>query len=469
MAKVLIIDDNKTFCDALSDVIRDMGHDVTYSLSLEQGINESSSKEYDVVFLDVRLPDGNGLDVLPEIQETPSSPEVIIITGEGDPDGAELAIKSGAWDYLEKPSSLKEIRLPLTRALQYRQEKQSVKPPLALKRDKILGDSRLMKECFELLAQAADSRANVLITGETGTGKELFARAIHTNSPLAKKKFIVVDCASIPESLVESTLFGYKKGAFTGAHKGEDGLIKQADGGTLFLDEVGELPLPMQRAFLRVLQERHFRPLGAKEETKSNFRLLAATNQNLDQSVRRGQFREDLLFRLKAITIDLPPLRKRPEDIKQLISHYVTKLCETYRISVKQLSSEFLEILMRYDWPGNVRELINTLDRAIAAARSDNTLFSKHLPTHIRVYVARSSFKKEARAHENQRPDDIASESLPTIKDFRDALIKEGEKRYLKDLMSLTGGNLEEARKISGLGRARLYGLLKEHNISRTG
>jgi two-component system NtrC family response regulator len=468
MAHVLIIDDDEMMCDMLSTMVRQMGHEVTCANTLQDGLEVSSSGDFDVVFLDVRMPDGSGLDVLPRIREASSSPEVIIITGFGDPDGAELAIKNGAWDYIEKPSSIKAMTLPLVRALEYRQEKQARKPPIALNREGIVGNNPQMKACIDLVAQAANSDATVLITGETGTGKELFAYAIHNNSPRADKNFVVVDCAALPENLVESMLFGHERGAFTGADRAQDGLIKQAHGGTLFLDEVGELPLSTQSSFLRVLQERRFRPIGGKQEIGSDFRLVAATNRDLEAMVKNGQFRKELLFRLRSFTIELPPLREHPEDIKELTLHYAAKICERYGTDTKGFSPEFFEALDSYDWPGNVRELVNTMERAIAAARQDPILFPKHLPTHIRIDVARTSLMKEAPVVLSQMGGADPLRTLPTLRDFRENAISEAEQQYLYDLMSFTGGDIKDACKISGLSRPRLYALLKKYHISRS-
>ena len=469
MANILIIDDDEMLCDMMSTMVSQMGHSATFANTLKDGLKRASSEEFDVVFLDVRMPDGNGLDILPAIRETFSSPEVIIITGFGDPDGAELAIKNGAWDYIEKPSSIKEMTLPLVRALQYREEKKTRKPPVALKREGIIGSSSEMRACIDLLAQAAKSDANILITGETGTGKELFAWAIHNNSHRATKNFVVVDCAALPETLVESMLFGYEKGAFTGADKTQDGLILQADGGTLFLDEVGELPVSIQSAFLRVLQEHRFRPISGKGEIESDFRLVAATNRDLDHMVKQGLFRKELLFRIQSFTIELPPLREYPEDIKEIAIYHMAKICERYGTGTKGFSPEFLEALTSYDWPGNVRELVNTLERAIAAARQDPILFPKHLPTHIRIQVARASISKGTSSKGGLRGSAATLEVLPNLRDFREAAISEAEQRYLHDLMSLTGGNIKEACQISGLSRPRLYALLKKHKLSRLG
>ncbi len=466
MARILIIDDDKMICDSLSKVVKRMGHDVISINTLKEGLKEVLSAKFDVVFLDVKMPDGNGIDMLPKIKEIPTSPEVIIITGSGDPDGAELAIKSGAWDYIEKPLSIKEVTLPLLRTLQYREEKKARKPLINLKREGIVGNSSHMKACLDLLAKAANSDVNVLITGETGTGKELFARAIHHNSSRAYKNFVVVDCAALPDTLIESILFGHKKGAFTGADISQDGLIKQADGGTLFLDEVGELPMSLQKSFLRVLQERRFRPLGGKQEIESNFRLVAATNCNLNKMVKDGLFRKDLLFRLKSFTMALSPLREHSEDIKELSIYYTAKLCERYAIGIKGFSPEFSDAIIAYDWPGNVRELISTLENAIATAFHEPTLFPKHLPINIRVYAARSKVSKKDHVNITQKGNLEEAKEIPKLRDFRENIISEMEKNYFQDLMSLTEGNIKEACKLSGLSRSRLYALLQKYKLS---
>ncbi|MFP5213393.1 MAG: sigma-54-dependent transcriptional regulator, partial [Acidobacteriota bacterium] len=327
MARVLIIDDDRAMGQMLAGLVARMGHEARCVLTLKDGLLESGRADYDVVFLDVNLPDGSGLDALPEIVKAPSSPEVIIMTGYGDPDGAEIAIESGAWDYLQKPLSPKKIMLPLTRVFQYRDNlKKRSALPMTLNLDGIIGNSPRMKACYALVAQAACGNANVLITGETGTGKELFARAIHQNSERVRNGLVVVDCAALPETLVESSLFGYERGAFTGADRAKHGLIRQADQGTLFLDEVGELSPSMQKSFLRVLQERCFRPVGGKQEVRSDFRLISATNRNLDRMVDESIFRKDLLFRLRSIHIGLPPLREHPEDVGELVFYHMSRL-----------------------------------------------------------------------------------------------------------------------------------------------
>lgn len=467
MAKVLVIDDDEMICETLSRRAMDLGHSVSFALTVTEGLRKAVSEKFDIVFLDVNLPDGNGLTVLPEIRKTPSSPEVIIITGVGDPDGAELSIRNGAWDYLQKPFSKKEVALQLVRALQYRKEKSRQKLPVALKRNGIVGSSPQISACLDLLAQTAQSHANVLITGETGTGKELFARAIHENSPRATKNFVIVDCATLPENLVESVLFGHRKGAFTGADRTHEGLVKQADGGTLFLDEVGELPLSMQRAFLRVLQEHRFRPVGAAQEVYSDFRLVAATNRDIDQMARLGSFRQDLLFRLRSASIVLSPLRERIKDIRELAMYHVAKLCERNSMETKGFSPEFFEALAAYDWPGNVRELVNALEQSIAVDPFNPVLFPRHLPNNIRINLVRASITEEKRLKPRETESHPISKSLPKLKTLRDASMAELERRYLRDLISLTRGNIPEACRISGLKRTRLYELMKTYRITR--
>jgi two-component system NtrC family response regulator len=467
MANILIIDDDEFMCNTLANLVKGMDHSPTCANTLKEGLAIARSASFDVVFLDVRLPDGSGLDILPMIRETSSSPEVIILTGFGDTGGAELAIKHGAWDYLEKSSSVDEIALPLERALQYRTERQSKARPTALNLEAIVGNSPKMRACIELVAQAAASDANVLLTGETGTGKELFALAIHKNSASASGSFVVVDCAALPETIVESVLFGHEKGAFTGADKSQTGLIKQADGGILFLDEVGELPPSIQGSFLRALQERRFRPVGAAREVRSNFRLIAASNRDLEEMVVEGRFRKDLLFRLKTIAIELPPLRGRTEDIHDLATYYLAKLSERYGKGMKGFSPEFLDTLLTYRWPGNVRELINALERAIAAAGESPTLFPAYLPTEIRIRVKQDQVGEEEEEVEALQPLAVRSgRPLPTLQEHREATVGEAERQYLEELIAHTEGNIKEACEVSGISRSRLYGLLKKHNIS---
>jgi two-component system NtrC family response regulator len=463
MASVLIIDDDKLICDWIANVVTRLGHHPVSTHLLREGLRKVQSEPFDIVFLDVQMPDGSGLEIMPKIKAARSSPEIIVITGLGDPDEAELAIKTGAWDYLEKPASFDAIKLPILRALEYRAERKSGKPPVVLKRNAIIGDSEKITSCLELLAQAAGSDANVLITGETGTGKELFAKAVHYNSSRAKRNFVVVDCTSLPETLVESVLFGHERGAFTGADRSQEGLIKQADGGTLFLDEIGELPFLVQKRFLRVIQEHRFRPVGGRQEIESDFRLAAATNRNLESMVQQGRFREDLFFRLRTLLIELPPLRELLEDIKKLTGFYMNALCERFGIEFKGASPEFWDIVTEYKWPGNVRELIQALEKALLSSKDEPILFPKHLPTYIRIQVARNSFHKRPAGQDKPEIRSSVPKVLPPLKEIRKTAVSGAEQQYLTDLISFVGGDNNKACRISGLSRSRFYTLLRKY------
>ncbi|MDD5284591.1 MAG: sigma-54 dependent transcriptional regulator [Desulfuromonadaceae bacterium] len=466
MARILIIDDDQLMCQSLSLVARQKGYEATSAHTLGEGLEKAIAEPFDVVFLDVNMPDGNGLEFLSKLPKLPSSPEIIIITGYGDPNGAEFAIKSGAWDYLEKGASVKEITLSLLRALQYREQKQianATNDAASIKREGIIGNSARLRECLDLVAQAAISDSSVLITGETGTGKELFAAAVHQNSLRSKNKFVVVDCAALPENLIEGMLFGHEKGAFTNADQARDGLICQANGGTLFLDEIGEMPLSLQKVFLRVLQEHRFRPLGSNRELESNFRLVTATNRNLNEMVKNERFRPDLLFRISTFVLELPSLREHPEDIKVLARYHTDMICEHYGTPPKEFSPDFLKMLAAYSWPGNVRELINTLERTVAAARFESILFPKHLPINLRIEVTKSTMKRGVSSpHSTENNGTL---SLPQLHEFRDSICSNAEKQYLQDLMALTGNNVAEACRVSGLSPSRLYALLKKQGI----
>ncbi|WP_164562051.1 sigma-54-dependent transcriptional regulator [Nitratidesulfovibrio vulgaris] len=468
---ILVIDDDVQVCETIASLLARLRYACETAHSLEQGLAILETAPVDVVFLDVRLPDGNGIDALPRIRQAPSHPEVIILTGEGDPDGAELAIQGGVWDYLVKPTPIKQTTLTLARALQYRAEKLSKGGggTVALDLDGVVGISPSMRQCFDLVANAATTEANVLVTGETGTGKELLARTIHRNSPRRNGPFVVVDCAALTESLVESTLFGHKRGAFTGAQQDRDGLVKLADGGTLFLDEVGEMPLAIQRAFLRILQERSFRPVGGTQKIRSDFRLISATNRDLDAMVERGEFRKDLLFRLNTVHVELPPLRTRPEDLKPLAIFHMNRLAEQYGVPAKGFATDFFQQLAQYDWPGNVREFFNVLERSFVISGLEGVLYAMHLPQDVRIKITRASLARSPQTADHEEASvklhDVTegtSVPLPPLKSFKRLM----EKRYLELLIAQTEGSLQEMLDISGLSRSHFYALLKKNNMT---
>jgi two-component system NtrC family response regulator len=482
MANILVIDDDPMIRDTLVLQLTRLKHTVMVAETLSDGTEMLPLAPFDIVFLDVNLPDGNGLELMPAIRQTDASPEVIIITGEGSAQSAETAISSGAWDYLQKPLLEKEIELQLTRALDYRTIKnKELKPALMpLKRPSIIGSSPELNARLDLVAQCAGSDANVLIVGETGTGKELFARVIHENSLSPGSAFVVVDCAALPEQLVESVLFGHIKGAFTGADCKRDGLVKEADGGTLFLDEIGELPLSIQKKFLRVLQERRFKPVGSTQEIKSNFRLICATHRDLNKMVAEGLFREDLLFRLRTFTIELPPLRRCKQDIRELVLHYIDQLCQHHGMENKGFVPELMEALGAYDWPGNVRELISTLEKSILTDREAPTLFPMHLPRNVRLNYIQSSIDGKRKKAAETPPDEPAPDGEkfsipvrftyppPPLKQLRDQVTEQLESGYLRRLMSQTYHDLDRVSRLSGLSKPRIYALLKKYDIPRS-
>jgi len=475
MGKALIISSEQELFESTAELLGSVGHSVSYATDISRGWDGAIRDRVDAVAVSAKLPDGDGLALLTRLKQLPTNPEVVVVSRNPDQKAAEFALRNGAWDYLVLSSDAAPMAASLDQAIQYREEQAGKTPVKAIKRERIIGNSPKMKACLNLLAQAAASDANVLITGETGTGKELFARAIHTNSPRAQsqggsrvpgagnpraeKNFVVVDCTALPENLVESVLFGHVKGAFTGAEHDHDGLIAQADGGTLFLDEVGELPKGTQKAFLRVLQERRYRPVGGKSEKKSNFRLVAATNRDLELMVRRDTFRKDLLFRLRSLTIELPPLRERSEDLQDLVRHHTRRLCETYGMEPKRFSPALLDAMDIYDWPGNVRELVHSVDAILAVAGKDKTLYPKHLPLHIRLH------KMYAPPEDMTEPvipaPPVTNQSLLDFKTHRTQM----EKRYLEELLFLAGGNIPKACALSGISRSRLYEMLSKHDL----
>lgn len=474
MAIVLIIDDDPDFCYALSRIVQRSGHEPLISQTIAQGYETIRKEPVDAVYLDVRLPDGNGLSMLPELTAMSSSPEIIIITGAGDADGAELALTSGAWDYIDKGASSKEIALALKRALAYRKERLSSTDPsprVALRRNDIIGDSRAVTVCLDQVAQSAGSDINVLLSGETGTGKELFARAIHQNSDRSRGAFVVVDCAALPENLTESILFGHRKGAFTGAESEGQGLVVQANGGTLFLDEVGELPNGIQKTFLRVLQERVVRPVGGKKEIHCDFRVVAATNRDLEKMVAEGAFRKDLFFRIQSFCIHLPPLRQRSEDIRSIAAYHINRVCRRTALGQKGVSNAYYEVLESYTWAGNIRELVNVVEQSLIASGGEPTLHPKHLPTKLRIHVKQADFSKSDNRDTGryQQPGNIADmDHLPPMQQYRESVMSNAERQYLEELLEITKGKIKAALKISGLSQSRLYALLQKHSLTPT-
>ncbi|WP_300671351.1 sigma-54 dependent transcriptional regulator [Desulfoluna sp.] len=462
MEQILIVDDDPGICEFMTDIISAMGYGAQSALTLKKGLDMAYSTPCEIIFLDVHMPDGSGLTAVTNFRKSPSSPAVIILTGDGTADGAVQAIESGAWDYMVKPATPDAIRWVLKHALELRQARVPSPSSTSFKREKIAGDSPELTQCLTVAADAAGNNANILITGESGTGKELFARAIHHNSDRAKKPFVVVDCAALPAPLVESVLFGHQKGAFTGASEARTGLIREADGGTLFLDELGELSASNQKRFLRVLQERRIRPIGGCREEAVDFRLIAATHRNIEAMAHEGSFREDLLFRLRGLSLALPPLRIRHGDTHIIAMRAIETCCHRFGFSDKGFYPEFLEALILYPWPGNARELIAAMEAAVIKAKSDPLLHPIHLPLHIRAELARTSVLKgsiQPDIAERGREDGT---SLPAHAHH----MSTAEQKYLRRVATAAGGNIREICRIANLSRAQVYRLIKKHGIS---
>jgi two-component system, NtrC family, response regulator len=464
MAEVLIVDDNETTVAVLKKIIQKMGHNVSTALTLKKGLYLSTIKEFDVVMLDVRLPDGNGIASLTEFQNAPSTPEVIIMTGYGDADGAELAIRSGAWDYIEKPASLPMMTLPIIRALQYRETKKQKSNLKSLKREGIVGRSPQLDACLDFVAKTSVSDANVLLKGESGTGKELIARAIHENSVRSLKNLVIADCSSLPVTMLEGILFGDVRNAYSMEDKVRTGLFQQADRGTILLKDVEEMSLSLQKILLRVLEEHHVRPLGSRQDIKSDFRLLVSTKRDLEEMTNAGLFRSDLYDKLQSLTLEIPPLRERREDILEIALYHSAKICKRYGMGVKGFGPDFVDVLMTYNWPGNIRELIHGLEVAHNAALDSPTLFGQHLPLYIRVNVKRSMLKTDESALSTVAE---SEESFPSYKEVRTEAIDKAERQYVINLLSFSGNSIKKACEVSGMSRPRLYELMKKHRIDR--
>ena len=475
MATILIIDDDQDFSRAFQRIIERMGHPCQIARNIKDAFNLLKSTHCDLIFLDVNLPDGNGLAHIKQFQTFPSLPEVVILTGDGDSDGAALAIANGAWDYVGKPISLNNITLILQRTIAYRASKERIREPRKVKRSAIIGESPAIMGCLEVMGKAAGSKANVVITGETGTGKELFARGIHENSD-TPGKLVVIDCTNLSTHLAESTLFGHTKGSFTSAHEARDGLFKLANNGTVFLDEIGELSLELQKSLLRVLQEHKFRPIGSEKEVSSNFRVIAATNRDLRQMVEQGLFRNDLYYRLSGHQIEIPPLRARKEDILLLAEYYTEKLCREGNIPAKTLTPEFLNALHAYHWPGNVREFVNTMAVSIDNCLDVPSLYSHHLPVDVRISIAKNSFRHDPNKEQPSLLAPVPShnaialpfspgDELSTLREVREIVVGQLENAYMRQLLEFCGNDVRAACQRSGLSRARLYELLKKHSI----
>ncbi len=446
-ATVLVVEDNDAMRDLLEEELSDAGYRILAARGGHAGIERVRSEAIDVVITDLRMPDLDGFDLIRDVKATEDSPHIVMITAFGSIETAIKAVKLGAYDYITKPFEIEELILVVDKALGERDLRRQV---ARLQREvehkyqfgNIIHQSDAMQEVLSLVARIANSEISVLITGESGTGKELVARAIHYNSPRAKAAFVPVNLAAIPASLIESELFGHKKGAFTDARSDKRGLFAEADTGTLFLDEIGELAAPLQAKLLRVLQESEIRPLGATQTEKVDVRVVAATNRDLEEMMNQGTFREDLYYRLNVIQLDLPPLRRRPDDILPLAEHFLAVFgAKSKPPQSFTLSSEVQRHLLAYPWPGNVRELQNVITRGLTLCR-DNKIQSRDLPNHVRERKARDYLAS-------------AVDQKLTLADL--------EREFILRVLEDEGGNKTRTAQRLGLDRKTLYRKLEEY------
>lgn len=390
--RILIVDDEEVLRDVLEAVLRREGFEVLLAASGEEGLNVLDNEEVDCVILDVMLPGISGIDTLRAIRISNPTLPVVVITAFSSIDGAIEAMKHGAFHYIPKPFKNEEVVLTLNKALEQRRlsrENEWLKSELSEKYaySNIIGKSEAMRKIFDLIRLAAPSRSNILIFGESGTGKELVAKAIHHASPRARNAFVTVNSGSLPPELLESSLFGHMKGAFTGAIATKRGLFEVADGGSIFLDEIGNINLDTQAKLLRVIQEKEFMRLGSVDTVKVDVRIIAATNADLQKLMQDLRFREDLFYRLNVITVTLPPLRRRREDIPLLVNHFLQKYADENKRLVKEVTPDAMHILMDHTWPGNVRELENTIERAVVLCTTDR-IGADLMPEYLRYPVS---------------------------------------------------------------------------------
>jgi two-component system response regulator HydG len=450
LLNLLVVDDERAIREGCREVAQQIGFCTHIADSADQAMRVLDKTGVDVVLLDLRMPGLGGLDVLREIKRRRPDTIVIVITGYATVQSAVQAMKHGAYDYVTKPFNLEELRLLLERVvshLQLTSENRILREQVKSKEGfgSIIGRSPEMEKLYRIVAKAAHSTHPVLILGESGTGKELIARSVHYSGPFRDKPFLPVDCGSLVPTLIESELFGHVKGAFTGATKSKEGLLAMAEGGTLFLDEIGELPIDLQSKLLRALQEKEIRPVGGTRAVPINVRVLAATNRDLEAMVAQGTFRRDLYFRLNVLTLRIPPLRQRKQDIPLLVGHFLERLARSTGVQ-RNISDDALKLMLAYEWPGNVRELENSMERACALT-SGPTIHVGDLPTNIQCWREQTQVVTLA----------------PEVPNMGIVPIAEMEKRAILTAIDQLHGDKLEAARLLGIGKTTLYRKLKEY------
>ncbi len=443
---ILVIDDEESITDALQFVLADQGYHVKTASTVDQAQKLLANDLFDVVFLDLRLPDGDGLELLERIKSEAPDTEVVLMTAHGSLEVTIEAIKRGAFYYLEKPLELEQVIILTRRAAEFKavkQESRSNRVPAPEREDfGIVGNNPRMRQVRSIIRTAAPSDASVLIEGESGTGKELIAAALHAQSERAKRPFIRINCAAIPRELIESELFGYRKGAFTGAHRDRRGLLEATAGGTLLLDEIAEMPVYLQTKLLRVLQERTVRRLGDELEVPVDFRLISSTNRETNRMIEEGTLRKDLYFRISTVKIGVPPLRERLDDLAPLAKDFLQRLANKYKKRLRGISPTSFAVLMRYSWPGNVRELESVIEHAVLFAQHDY-LIPEDLPDHLH-----SSPPAKFRC---VIPPFLTKEEI--------------EREAIAQTLERTGGNIKKTAQILNYNRPTLYRKLRRFGL----
>jgi two-component system response regulator HydG len=444
---VLLVDDEAAMGDYLVEGLTSAGFGASAVRSGEQALVQIVGQEFDALVTDLRMKGMDGLELCRRVRETTAELPVIVLTAFGDYAVAVEAVRAGAYDFLAKPVKLDVLELALARAVERRRLRQEVK---ALQQSRgghgfggLIGDSSAMHKVHDLLARIAPAETSVLVTGESGTGKELVARALHLESPRHAGPFVAINCAAVPENLLEGELFGYERGAFTDAKASKAGLFVQANGGTLFLDEVGELPVGLQAKLLRALQERTVRPLGSTREIPFEVRLVTATNRDLETAVEEKRFREDFFFRINVVEVRLPPLRVRGNDVLELAAHFLREFAGRARKPVTAMTPEVGKKLLGYSWPGNVRELQNVIERAVALTQHD----------HITVQDLPEKVAEHRRSHV------VLTDETEFVS------LEEMEKRYILQILGAVGGSKSVAARILGLDRTTLWRKLERYQI----
>ena len=461
--RVLIVDDEPDLVENSARILGRAGYDCVTATDPRRGLEMIETERPDLLLTDLKMPGVDGIALLRHAREVDPAMPVVMITAFATIESAVAVIKEGAFDYLPKPFSMEQLRVAVDRALRHRGlqvENKNLREQLqrALGLENIIGTSPAMTQVFELVKKAARAEANILVLGESGTGKELIARAIHANSPRALRAFVPVDCASLPEHLLESELFGHERGAFTGAVRSKPGLMEVAHRGTLFLDEIAELPPALQVKLLRALQEHQIRRVGGTSLVDVDIRLVAATNRDLRDAVAKGQFREELYYRVNVIAIQLPPLRERAGDVKLLAHSFLKTYGRGRIVGIDEAAMEALEM---YAWPGNVRELQNIIERACALVEGE-IVTRRDLPEHVLVPAARGTSLAAAFPGTDEGLGSVADVSL---KDAKERWLQTLEASYLRDLLDRHRGNISAAAKVAGIDRKTFHRLINKYQL----